>query len=59
MTILEEGRKKFPDESGLCSLRNQPLPKQGKLDILVEKLETSHSKRTGQCIRLYYAWQCL
>ncbi len=44
MTILEEGRKKFPDESGLLFAEINFYLSSGKLDLLVDKLKMAIQK---------------
>ncbi|HMT00142.1 MAG TPA: hypothetical protein PLQ57_01700 [Saprospiraceae bacterium] len=44
MKILEEGRQKFPDESGLLFAEINHYLSKGKLDVLVEKLKMAIQK---------------
>ena len=44
MKILEEGRQKFPDESGLLFAEINFYLSKGKLDVLVEKLKMAIQK---------------
>lgn len=44
MKILEEGRQKFPDESGLLFAEINFYLSKGKLDVLVEKLKQAIQK---------------
>lgn len=44
LTILEEGRKKFPDETGLLFAEINYYLGKGKLDVLVDKLKAAIAK---------------